>query len=171
MVLEVPWDPAVREMQSLWAMAFQQTPGATFSQSGVAVPTKQVVFRDREVGSTLFSTGTFISRSTGWANLPAWLRDPVHLLGSASIDSGPAPSPALSSTHSPPPNTAKRPGLIKGQVAQLPQARVCLVQGPTGMLATETSQALLLTMGPCITPIWAPPAFSSKPPAIWAAKF
>lgn len=29
----------------------------------------------------------------------------------------------------------------------------------------------LLTIGPCITPIWAPPAFSSKPPAIWAAKF
>lgn len=28
-----------------------------------------------------------------------------------------------------------------------------------------------LTIGPCITPIWAPPAFSSKPPAIWAAKF
>lgn len=28
-----------------------------------------------------------------------------------------------------------------------------------------------LTMGPCMTPIWAPPAFSSNPPAIWAAKF
>lgn len=28
------------------------------------------------------------------------------------------------------------------------------------------------TMGPCMTPIWAPPpAFSSNPPAIWAAKF
>lgn len=30
---------------------------------------------------------------------------------------------------------------------------------------------VLRTIGPCITPIWAPPAFSSKPPAIWAAKF
>lgn len=29
----------------------------------------------------------------------------------------------------------------------------------------------LLTIGPCITPIWAPPAFSSKPADIWAAKF
>lgn len=28
-----------------------------------------------------------------------------------------------------------------------------------------------LTIGPCITPICAPPAFSSNPPAIWAAKF
>lgn len=28
-----------------------------------------------------------------------------------------------------------------------------------------------LTIGPCITPKLAPPAFSSKPPAIWAAKF